>query len=93
MHRLTIEVDDDTYGWIERRRGGASPEKFAARAIAAYRTADEHGTAARMTQMHVDMERRLDELQQRIRRLDRSLRERPGPDAQVSLPGRADLPR
>ncbi len=77
MHRLTIEVDEDTYGWIGRRRGSASPEEFAARAIAAYRTADEHGTDARMAQMHADMAHRLDELQQRIRRLDRSLRERP----------------
>jgi hypothetical protein len=76
MRRLTIEVDDDTYGWIERRRGSASPDEVATRAIAAYRTADEHGTEARMTQMHLDMARRLDELQQRIQRLDRNLRER-----------------
>jgi hypothetical protein len=76
MRRLTIEVDDDIYGWIERRRGSASPEEFAARAIASYRTADEHGTEARMTQMHLDMAHRLDELQQRIKLLDRNLRER-----------------
>ena len=80
MHRLTIEVDDDTCRWIERRRGSASPEEFAARTIVAYRTADEHGTAARMEQMHSEMAQRLEELQERIHRLDRGLRERrPGP--------------
>jgi hypothetical protein len=77
MRRLTIEVDDDTCGWIERRRGSASPGEFAARAIAAYRTIDEHGTDARMAHMHDDMAQRLDELGRRIRQLDRSLRERP----------------
>jgi hypothetical protein len=76
MRRLTIEVDDDTYGWIERRRGSASPEEFAAGALVSYRTMDEHGTEARMAHMHEDMARRLDELGQRIRRLDRDLRER-----------------
>lgn len=58
------------------RRGSASPEEFAALAIAAYRAADEHGIDARMACMHADMARRLDELQQWIQRLDRSLRER-----------------
>ncbi len=77
MRRLTIAVDDDTCGWIERRRGSASPEEFAARAIACYRTIDEHGTEARMEHMHDEMARRLDELGRRIQRLDRSLRERP----------------
>lgn len=76
MHRLTIEVDDDIYGWIERRRGSASHEEFAALAIAAYRAIDDHGTDARMARMHTDMAHRLDELQQRIRQLDRGLRER-----------------
>jgi hypothetical protein len=75
MHRLTIEVDDDTCSWLERRRGSASPEEFAALAVAAYRAADEHGTDARMSRMHADMAERLDELQQRIRRLDAGLRE------------------
>lgn len=77
MRRLTIEVDDDTYGWIERRRGNAGPEEFAAGAIVSCRTMDEHGMEARMSHMHDDMGRRLDELGQRIRRLDRDLRERP----------------
>jgi hypothetical protein len=76
MRRLTIEVEDDIYGWIERRRGSASPEEFAAMAIASYRAIDEHGTDARMAHMHDEMARRLDELQQRIQRLDRNLRER-----------------
>jgi hypothetical protein len=84
MRRLTIEVDEDIYGWIERRRGSASPDEFATRAIAAYRLADEHGTEARMTQIHPDMAHRLDELQQRIQRLDRDLRKRPR--APISLP-------
>jgi hypothetical protein len=44
MRRLTIEVEDDIYVWIELRRGSASPEEFAARAIASYRATDEHGT-------------------------------------------------
>jgi hypothetical protein len=82
MHRLTIEVEDDTYSWLERRRDNASPEEFAALALTAYRTADEHGTDARMARMHADMARRLDELQQRIRQLDAELRER-----EPALPG------
>ncbi len=76
MRRLTIEVDDDTYGWIERRRGSAGPEEFAAGALVSCRTMDEHGTEARMARMHDDMARRLDELGRRIKRLDRDLRER-----------------
>jgi hypothetical protein len=76
MHRLTIEVEEDVYGWIERRRGSASPEEFAARAIASYRATDEQGTEARMAHMHEDMARRLDELRQRIQQLDRNLQER-----------------
>jgi hypothetical protein len=76
MRRLTIEIEDDIYSWIERRRGSASPQEFAALAIASYRATDEHGTDARMAHMHDDMALRLDELRQRIQQLDRNLRER-----------------
>ncbi len=76
MSRLTIEVDSGTADWIERRRGAMSKEEFVTRAIAEYRAADGQATAARMAHMHDDMAGRLDELQARIRRLDRSLKER-----------------
>jgi hypothetical protein len=72
MRRLTIEVDDDTYGWIERRRlggvRGRSPRFLPDDGRA--------GTDAGIARMHDDMARRLDELGQCIRRLDRDLRER-----------------
>jgi predicted esterase YcpF (UPF0227 family) len=76
MRRLTIEVDEGIAGWIERRRGAMSPEEFAAKAIDAYRAADDRATAVRMAHMHDEMTHRLDELQSRIQRLDRSLKER-----------------
>jgi len=76
MRRLTIEVDDDTCRWIEQRRGSVSPEEFAARAIASCRTADDRGAEARMARMHDDMARQIEELGERIQRLDRDLRER-----------------
>jgi hypothetical protein len=76
MRRLTIEVDSGIAEWIERRRGAMSPEEFAARAVGEYRSADERATAARMARMHDEMSGRLDELQERISRLDRSLKER-----------------
>lgn len=77
MRRLTIEVDSGVAEWIERRKGAMSPEEFAARAIAEYRAADERATAVRMTRMHDEMSLRLEELQERISRLNRSLKERP----------------
>jgi hypothetical protein len=76
MRRLTIEVDSGIAEWIERRRGGMSPEEFAVRAIGEYRAADERATAARMAHMQDEMSGRLDELQTRIQRLDKSLKER-----------------
>ena len=78
MRRLTIEVDDDTCRWIERQRGSASPEDFAARAIAACRTTDDRSADVRMARMHDDMARQIEELGERIQRLDRDLRERRG---------------
>ncbi len=56
-----------------------SPEEFAARAIIEYRAADEHATAVRMSYLQAGITDRLDELQARIRRLDRSLKERGAP--------------
>jgi hypothetical protein len=76
MRRLTIEVDSGVAEWIERRKGTMRPEEFAARAIAEYRAADERATAVRMTRMHDEMSDRLDDLQERISRLNRSLKER-----------------
>ncbi len=76
MRRLTIEVDNGMADWIERRRGTMSPGEFAVRAIAEYRAADEQATAARMAHMQDEMSGRLDELQTRIQRLDKSLKER-----------------
>jgi hypothetical protein len=76
MRRLTIDVDSGIADWIERRRGAMSPEEFAVRAIAEYRAADERATAVRMAHMQDEMSGRLDELQARIQRLDRSLKER-----------------
>ena len=76
MRRLTIEADSDVSEWIERRRGTMSPEEFAARALTEYRAADERATAVRMARMHEEISGRLGELQERIGRLDRSLKER-----------------
>ncbi|HUL62682.1 MAG TPA: hypothetical protein VLT35_06430 [Methanocella sp.] len=85
MRRLTIEVDDATCRWIERRRGSARPEEFAARAIAACRARDDRGADAGTARAHADIGHRIDQLGQRIQRLDRELRDRRAADAKAQL--------
>lgn len=90
MRTLTIELDDEVFSWLERRRGQLRPEDYASRALREYRAIDEKGIAVRFARVHEDMAGQLDELQHRIRRLDESLRGRA--EKQVKAPGRAAIP-
>ena len=83
MRTLVIELDDDVSAWVERRRGRMMPGDFAGRALQEYMAIDEKGIAIRFASAHEEMADQLDRLQQRIRRLDDSIRTRSG------LPGEA----
>ena len=83
MRTLVIELDDDVYAWVEQRRGRMMPGDFASRAVQEYMAIDEKGIAVRFASAHAEMADQLDRLQQRIRRLDDSIRTRSG------LPGKA----
>ena len=74
MRTLLIELDDEVSEWVERRRGRMEPEEYVGRALKEYLAIDEKGMAVRFTRVHEEMSDKLDELQQRITRLDESLR-------------------
>ncbi|CAJ37389.1 hypothetical protein [Methanocella arvoryzae] len=73
MRTLLIELDDEVSAWVERRRGRMRPEEYVGRALKEYLAIDEKGMAVRFTRAHEQMSDKLDELQQRITRLDESL--------------------
>ncbi|WP_424359461.1 hypothetical protein [Methanocella sp. MCL-LM] len=77
MRTLVIELDDEVSAWVERRRGRMKPEEFASRALREYAAIDEKGIAVRFARVHEEMADQLDELQQRIRRLDEGIRASP----------------
>jgi len=83
MRVLTIKVDEQVSEWIERNRGNMSPEDYAGRVLSEYIGIDEKGTALRFAMAHEDMAERLEELQQRIRRLDESLKTSTGEPARM----------
>ncbi|HMK47205.1 MAG TPA: hypothetical protein VK436_11320 [Methanocella sp.] len=75
MRVLMVRVDERVSEWIERNRGHMSPEDYAGRTLSEYMDIDdEKGAALRFARAHEDMSERLEELQQRIRRLDESLK-------------------
>lgn len=72
MHELTLRIDDRTLEWIERNRGDMSIEEFAAYAIGEHVLAATAANAS--ARLHEHIIGRLDELEQRIERLNESLR-------------------
>jgi hypothetical protein len=65
------------------------PEDFAGRALREYVAIDEQGIAVRFARTHEELVNQLDELQQRIHRLDENIRT--GPDVPVTDKGKPSI--
>lgn len=78
MRSLNVKIDDDLYEWINERRGDMEIEEFTKMALKEYRNLDAKSTSVKVTRLRDSLSSRLDELESRIMRLNRSLKETPG---------------
>ncbi|MCD1293711.1 hypothetical protein CUJ83_01710 [Methanocella sp. CWC-04] len=74
MKELILRIDEETYEWIEKRKGSMDAAEFAGRALKEYMNMDKRGTSVRMSRSCDNIRERMDELEERINRLNANLK-------------------
>jgi hypothetical protein len=78
MKEMTLQMDDELLGWVIKRKGDMKAEEFIKKALREYMAIDTRATGIRIDKFQEKLTGRLDELESRIGRLNKSFSENNG---------------